>query len=42
LPSIVTSFFGRKRRSSRVGDTVTGLEYTFGEGEQPIRAKKVL
>jgi len=28
-------------RFIREGGTVTGLEYTFGEGEQPIRAKKV-
>jgi len=28
-------------RFIREGDTVTGLEYTFGEGEQPVRAKKL-
>jgi len=28
-------------RFIREGDVVTGLEYTFGEGEQPVRAKKI-
>jgi hypothetical protein len=28
-------------RFVREGATVTGLEFTFGEGEEPIRAQKI-
>jgi hypothetical protein len=28
-------------RFLREGASVTGLEFTFGEGEEPIRAKKI-
>jgi hypothetical protein len=28
-------------RFTREGDTVTGLVFTFGEGEEPIRATKI-